>query len=109
MCFHYSNKVTGIYELSLCKIADTGSPGKIKIAFFFFSFLFLQKTFGLNYLRVTRKIFIMLLKISILNKCCFLFNLLFVKESRFHKHIKQHKIDFLFFFKCLEHQISILE
>jgi len=29
MCFHYSNKVTGIYELSLCKIADTGSPGKV--------------------------------------------------------------------------------
>lgn len=23
-----SNKVTGIYELSLCKMADTGSPGK---------------------------------------------------------------------------------
>jgi len=23
-----SNRVTGIYELSLCKMADTGSPGK---------------------------------------------------------------------------------
>lgn len=25
----YSNRVTGIYELSLCKMADTGSPGKL--------------------------------------------------------------------------------
>ena len=25
---HYSNRVTGIYELSLCKMSDTGSPGE---------------------------------------------------------------------------------
>lgn len=29
LCFLVnSNRVTGIYELSLCKMADTGSPGK---------------------------------------------------------------------------------
>jgi hypothetical protein len=27
--FSNSNRVTGIYELSLCKMADTGSPGKL--------------------------------------------------------------------------------
>ena len=26
-CYH-SNRVTGIYELSLCKMSDTGSPGE---------------------------------------------------------------------------------
>ena len=30
ICFNlHSNRVTGIYELSLCKMADTGSPGKL--------------------------------------------------------------------------------
>lgn len=28
LLLHYSNRVTGIYELSLCKISDTGSPGE---------------------------------------------------------------------------------
>lgn len=28
----YSNRVTGIYELSLCKMSDTGSPGKQGLA-----------------------------------------------------------------------------
>lgn len=28
LLLHYSNRVTGIYELSLCKMSDTGSPGE---------------------------------------------------------------------------------
>lgn len=28
----YSNRVTGIYELSLCKMADTGSPGGLTLS-----------------------------------------------------------------------------